>query len=195
MTVSTKTAERGLDTMLIVYSLLAEHPASGVCEQFLREHTGWFVTPFILLETKALLTKVYGIEPAAVTQKLTQFAQSPVQVVTLDASETLAALHLADTHQIDLTDATLLQCALSLDAKTLATDDARLAQTAATFSIGIENPLDLPLRQEIAEWEQAHLPQKGLPRILSSVHHWLLRTYPEAAETFWSQTGAGSHLP
>ena len=29
-------APRGLDAMLIVYSLLDAHPASGVCETFLR---------------------------------------------------------------------------------------------------------------------------------------------------------------
>ena len=103
MTASTETIERGLDTMIIVYSLLAAHPASAVCERFLREHTGSFVTPFILMETKALLTKVYGIEPAAVTEKLTLLAHSPVQVVTLNGTETLNALHLADTHRIDLT--------------------------------------------------------------------------------------------
>ena len=30
-------APRGLDAMLIVYSLLGNHPASDVCEAFIRE--------------------------------------------------------------------------------------------------------------------------------------------------------------
>lgn len=31
---------RGLDAMLIVYSLLDSHPASTICEQFIRACTG-----------------------------------------------------------------------------------------------------------------------------------------------------------
>ncbi len=31
-------ASGGLDAMLIVYSLLDDHPASAVCESFIREH-------------------------------------------------------------------------------------------------------------------------------------------------------------
>jgi predicted nucleic acid-binding protein len=41
-------AVRGLDTMVIVYSLLDDHPASAVCEQFIRGHAGWFTTTFTL---------------------------------------------------------------------------------------------------------------------------------------------------
>ena len=43
---SERTAERGLDAMLIVYSLLADHPASLACERFIRERSGWF-TPVL----------------------------------------------------------------------------------------------------------------------------------------------------
>jgi hypothetical protein len=32
--------ERGLDAMLIVYSLLEAHPASTTCERFIRSHKG-----------------------------------------------------------------------------------------------------------------------------------------------------------
>ncbi len=195
MIASTDPIERGLDTMLIVYSLLADHPASAVCEQFLRQRTGWFITPFILLETKALMTKVYGVEPAVITEKLTHLAQSPIQIVTPDGTETLAALPLADTHRIDLTDATLLQAIHVRNLKYLATDDTRLAHAASTLGIVAESPIDAALRQEITLWEQTHLPQKGLPRILRSIYEWLLRNAPGSAESFWSQTGNGSHLP
>jgi hypothetical protein len=27
------------------------------------------------------------------------------------------------------------------------------------------------------------------------IHEWLGRMHPQAADDFWSQTGAGSHLP
>ena len=34
--------KRGLDAMIIIYSLLDDHPASSDCEKFIRNRTGWF---------------------------------------------------------------------------------------------------------------------------------------------------------
>lgn len=187
--------QRGLDTMLIAYSLLDDHPATGICEQFVREREGWFVTAFNLLEAKTILEKVYGLEPSVVTQKVIEYIEAYVQVVTLNAEDMLDALSLADTYRIDLMDATLLQAALIVNVKFFATDDAKLAKVCASLSLAVENPIDDALRQAITAWEDANLPQKGLPRILRSVHRWLKQTDAEAAENFWSQTGAGSHLP
>ena len=58
-------APRGLDAMLIVYSVLDDHPASTVCESFIRERSNWFTTTLTLLEAKAILTKVLccGCQP------------------------------------------------------------------------------------------------------------------------------------
>ena len=60
--------ERGLDTMLIVYSLLQGHPAASPCEQFIRSQTGWFTTPLSIFEAKAVLTKVYGVPSSLASQ-------------------------------------------------------------------------------------------------------------------------------
>jgi hypothetical protein len=81
----------GLDTMILVYSLLQGHPAATACEQLLRAHAGWFTSPWVLFE--------------------------------------------------------------------------------------------------------AHVPPKGLPRVLRRVQLWLSHSHPQAAQDFWSQTGGGSHLP
>jgi predicted nucleic acid-binding protein len=40
--------ECGLDTMVLVYSLLQGHPALAACEQLLRARTGWFTSPLVL---------------------------------------------------------------------------------------------------------------------------------------------------
>lgn len=45
-------ASRGLDAMLIVYSLLDDHPASAACESFIRDHTNWFTTTLTLKSPK-----------------------------------------------------------------------------------------------------------------------------------------------
>lgn len=55
--------ERGLDTMVLVYSLLHGHPAAAACEHMLRAHSGWFTSTTIIFEAKSVLTKVYGEDP------------------------------------------------------------------------------------------------------------------------------------
>jgi predicted nucleic acid-binding protein len=54
---SSPTVERGLDTMLLVYSFLQGHPAALPCQQFLSAYSGWFTTPLVLFEAKNILTK------------------------------------------------------------------------------------------------------------------------------------------
>ncbi len=53
---SSQQLERGLDTMVLVYSLLQGHPAELRCEQFLRSHSAWFTSPFVIAEAKHILT-------------------------------------------------------------------------------------------------------------------------------------------
>ena len=48
-------AQRGLDVMLIVYSLLDDHPASAVCEAFIRERANWFTTTLTLKKDRKIL--------------------------------------------------------------------------------------------------------------------------------------------
>ena len=65
---SNQIAPSGLDAMLIVYSLLDDHPASAVCESFIRERTRWVTTTLALLEVKAILTKVYAVDATLASQ-------------------------------------------------------------------------------------------------------------------------------
>src|SRR3954454_21375807 len=104
--------ECALDTMILVYGLLQGHPAATACEQLLLSHTGWFTSPLVMFEAKSVLTKVYGEDPAVVTQKLDQVARGPLVLIDLPATEIISALRLADTHALDLTDAVLLQLAI-----------------------------------------------------------------------------------
>lgn len=192
---SNQPLERGLDAVIMVYSLLDGHPASAACEQFIRTHSGWFTTTLTLLETKAVLTKVYGVDSSLVTQKLAQFAAGPITILSVDVTTVLSSMHTADSLRIDLTDAALLQAVQDQGASQLTTDDRALAKACLEIGITPENPIDATVRQEMAEWEDNHLPARGLPRLLRQLYQWLHRHYPEAAQDFWSQTGGGSHLP
>jgi predicted nucleic acid-binding protein len=83
---SSPSLERGLDTMLLVYSLLQGHPAATPCEQFLCAHSGWFTSPLVLFEAKNILTKAYSVNASDATKKLLQFAAGPVVLLDLDAA-------------------------------------------------------------------------------------------------------------
>ena len=116
---SNRPIERGLDAMLIVYSVLNNHPASAACEQFLRTLTGWFTTTFTLFEAKAILTKVYAVDAALASRKLAQVAAGPIVVTAVDLPTALAAMNTAD--------AVLLHATQAQGALRLATDDSKLA--------------------------------------------------------------------
>ncbi|MDE0634722.1 MAG: PIN domain-containing protein [Candidatus Poribacteria bacterium] len=186
---------RGLDAMLIVYSLLDNHPASSVCESFIREHTRWLTTTLTLLEAKAILTKVYTVEADLASQQLSQFSAGPIDIIAVDLPMTLAAMSIADTLKIDITDAVLVQAACTRGANILATEDRKLIQVCSQVNLTPETPIDDSLRKQMVNWEAKNLSQKGLPRILRRIHQWLHHNHQQVAEDFWSQTGGGSHLP
>ncbi len=188
-------AGRGLDAMLIVYSLLDDHPASDVCESFIRNHVNWFTTTLTLLEAQAILTKVYDVDVNLASQQLSQFSAGPIEIIEVDLPITLTSMQIADALKIDITDAILLQVTRTRGANVLATDDRKLIQACHQVDIAVENPIDVSLRRQMASWESENLPQKGLPRILRRIHQWLCQNHQQAAEDFWSQTGGGSHLP
>jgi predicted nucleic acid-binding protein len=156
---------------------------------------GWFTSPLVLFEAKNILTKAYSVDPGDATKKLLQFAAGPIALLDLDAAGATATLQLADTHGLDLTDAALLHLAHQHGAGFLATEDNRLAQACTQLGITPQSPLDAALRQQVAAWEAANLPSKGLARVLRRIHQWLNQTYPQAAKDFLSQTGGGNHLP
>lgn len=184
-----------LDTPILVYSLLNGHPASAVCDQLLRSQSGWFTSPLVLLESYAILTKVYDVAVPLAAQKLAQTVHLPIQVVDLDVQATLVVLQNVATLGLDSTDAALLALTQNLGAKELATDDQRLMHACTSVGISARCPLDTALRQQIAAWETANLPVKGLPRILRRIQQWLASGYPQAAVDFWSKTGGGAHIP
>ncbi len=187
--------ERGLDSMILVYSLLQGHPANLPCEQFLRSFSGWFTSPLVLLETWTILVKVYDVAPAKAHHVVGKIPGGAIALLQLDAATVAAALQLAKGQNLDLNDAVLLQLTHQQGATRLATDDTTLARAATRLGIATDTPIDAVLRQQIAAWENANLAPKGLARVLRRMHAWLNTLYPQAAHDFWSHSGACSHLP
>lgn len=194
-TTSSSPASRGLDAAPIIYSLLSGHPASTLCEGYIRGHSGWLTTSVTLLEVDAVLRKVYGVAPALVAAKLGQFTAGPITVVAVDGALAVSAMTTANSLGIDLADAVLLESCRGQGVSIIATDDEKFAHACTQLGFTAETPLDPATRQQIATWESANLPAKGLARVLFHIRHWLAQQDSKTAQEFWNQSGAGSHLP
>jgi len=181
--------------MFIVYATLEGHPAGPAVEEFLRSRGGWFTIPACLLEAYSVLVKIYATDPAVARQVISEFAAGPLTVVPTDGDDTLAALPIAAAHGLDLTDALLLRVCDRLGVTHLATDDGRLSRVAETRGLTIEDPISPGLREATARWEEAHLPAKGLPRVLHAIGRWIALQSSEMAESFRNATGGHSHVP
>lgn len=159
------------------------------------DREGWLALPTTLLEAYHVLVRAYNVDPGEALDSIAAFADGPVHLLPVDGDDTLEGIRLASALGVDVSDALLLRACGNLGVRVLATDDAHLARAAAARGLLIENPIDPALRQEIAEWEDAHLPPKGLSRVLHAVSQWLEGQSREIAESFTNATGNRAHLP
>lgn len=189
------TRETALDAVVMVYSLLEGHPASGCCVQLIQSRARLFTTALAILEARAILIRVYGVAPAAATAKLSQLAEGDMEIDGIDAAAMTAAMRLADEESMDVTDAVLLLAARDRQDAVIATDDRGLVRSCSRLGVDVVCPVDQQLRATMAKWESERLPTKGLPRILGQVHAWLAQRSGPFAEDFWSATGSGSRMP
>ena len=139
--------QRGLDTMLIVYSSLREHPTSAICEQFILSREGWVSTPLLLVEFYSVLTRNYGVDRQSAIQKTMELAGKPIEILSLAGHTVTAAIHLANEYNLDTNDAILLQICLTYGVNVIATDDRRFARACDDFGIVVENPITSTIRQ------------------------------------------------
>jgi predicted nucleic acid-binding protein len=115
--------------------VITGHPARAACHNLLLAQSGWFTSPLVLIEAKAILTKVYSVDASAATTKLAQFSNVPITFADLDAAGVHAAFQLADVHDLNTTDAVLLQLAVSTGARNIATADQHFAKVCCQFGI------------------------------------------------------------
>ena len=182
-----------VDTPLLVYSLMAGHPAAAMVEQELRDGE-WGSTILVLMELYHVLTGDYGQPPAEAVQAVDRLARSPAHWASIDLGQAAAATAVRARTGLESADALLLLLARG-DRGILVTSDHRLLRAAQTEGVAARNPISPILAVEIARWEELHLPRKGLPRLLRPVERWL-RTRDEAlAEEFLEATAHLSVLP
>jgi predicted nucleic acid-binding protein len=184
---------KGIDSNLLVYASLIDHPASAACEQHIAAEPSWLTSVVNLIELQRVLSGVYGLTEGEAEIKLADFAET-LAVESLTSGLVLASVPLRHAYGIDLNDAILLETCRRQGISVLATDDSRLAAACAALQIAVENPIDPALRAQMTQWEDQNLPAKGLPRVLTSIHRWLKLRDTVLATEFHSATQSLSRL-
>lgn len=184
---------KAIDSNLLVYASLANHPAMTACEQYIAAYPDWFTSIVNLVELRRVLVGVYSVSDSDADGKFTDFSRALI-VDELTVAVAAAAILLRQSYGIDFNDAVLLESARRRGVTVLATDDAQLAIASQAMGINVENPVTAAVRAQMTNWENQNLPAKGLPRILLRVHRWIEQHDPMLAQGFHSATQALSRL-
>ncbi|MHA1651861.1 MAG: type II toxin-antitoxin system VapC family toxin [Candidatus Helarchaeota archaeon] len=180
-----------LDSNILIYSLLENHPASDVCEAVIlscENKFEWVTSPITFIETYYVLINVYGQEASQILQKIRKISKTPIIIITLDKNLVLSSLEKALIHQIDTNDSILLQIGIDLGISIIATDDKKLIETCNNYGIICENPITEDIREEMRIWEQKNLPEKGIRRIYFDIYKWLYKKNAKLADEFKVKT-------
>jgi hypothetical protein len=97
---------------------------------------------------------------------------------------------------LQLNDVEMYFLALETQSPVFVTDDNKLTSFIKEHGLICETPIQLATRKEMTRWEAAHVPQKGLPRILVNVYQYLLsKKKDEIAKELKVDTKGFTKLP
>lgn len=188
--------KKALDTNIIVYSLLEEHPASTVCDALVRNSKyAFYATPITPFEVYFVLTRVYGVQKGEASVNALSIFDSPIRFLEIGAEDARAALGRSVNYDIDMNDSLLIQESLKGDIPSLTSDDRRLLKVCDEEGIQPQALIGEEDRKKMQHWEEEKLAPSGLPRVLNRVHGWLRKTDPEITNLFFEATGGLRHLP
>lgn len=184
---------KAIDSNLLVYASLANHPAMAACETYVAAYPDWLTSIVNLVELRRVLVGVYGVSENDADAKFTDFCKA-LTIDDLTTAVAMAALPFRQSYGIDFNDGVLLETARRRGIHVLATDDAQLASAATATGIKVENPVTPAVRAQMTNWENQNLPARGLPRILFRIHRWIEQHDAALAQTFHSSTQGLSRL-
>ena len=185
-----------LDSNILIYSLLRDHPASTVCEKLIlssEDKFEWITSPITFFEAFHVLVRIYGQIASQVIRKLKQSLELPLRIISLDDNLAVSALENIIKYEIDMNDSVLMQIGINKGISIIATDDKKLIKVSGEFGLICENPITREIRKEMTDWEEKNLPEKGLTRIYSNVYQWLHFKNQKLAEAFKSETKKFTH--
>lgn len=188
--------KKGLDANIIVYSLLDDHPASELCDAYMKDSRHKFyttsLTPF---EVYFALHRVYGIPRPDAASKALSLLDAPLTIVDVRSSYLHPAIARCANEGLEANDSLLIEMCLSSDIPSLASDDRRLLKACEEQGIHAECPIGEDERQRMREWENTKLAQAGARRLLTRVYTWMQERNPQLAESFLEASGNLRHLP
>lgn len=150
--------KKALDSNLIIYSLLEDHPASAVCDALLRspKYT-FYATPITPFEVYFVLRRVYGVLKDEAASKALALFDTPLRFVEVGMQDAQLALKRAVTYDIDMNDSLLIQESLRLDIPSLSSDDRRLLKVCEGEGVHPQTPIGEEHRKKMGQWEEERL--------------------------------------
>ena len=184
-----------VDSNIIVYSLLDNHPASEVCRDFLESKLyKFYISPIIPFEIYHVLHRVYGVPKSDAREKALLLFQASIEIFPVDGEMARNALEKAVTHGLELNGSLLLAAGIRYEIPSIATEDRRLLNISTKHGIFPQTPVTDEIKGEIDEWER-RIPPKGLQRILKAVYRWIKDRDEGIAEAFKDESQNFKTLP
>jgi len=187
-----------IDANLLIYALIEDHPASSVCEAFIRKENRYrklYTTVLTPFEVFHVLWRIYGLKREQAMEKALSLFNSPLSFIPITEEVARISLEKIVEYKIDSNDALLLTSSILYDIPSLASDDRKLLKASNEEGIHTQSPINEKLRRDMNEWEKEKLASKGIPRILQRIYKWLLDIDNEIAEEFKKATNNLKQLP
>jgi predicted nucleic acid-binding protein len=168
--------KRIIDSNIIIYSILENHPANQVCKDFLASidtQNSLFSHQDCLLELFQVLRVNYAINLDIIIKKIRQLYQSNISFKTNINSNLLDVFELVKQYGIHPVDAKLYLLSIELQAPIIVTDDWKFRNFLKTKGILGETPITDNISKLIQDWENKNLPSGGIARILKYLNSYL----------------------
>jgi len=189
---------RVIDSNVLIYSLLKNHPAYTECTSYLAkfdEPDALFTTTDSLSETFQILRTFYKIDTTIILENIRDLFNSNITFYQFTPDNILNLLEETARSALEINDVKLYFLALKVQAPIIVTDDRKFARYIKEHKILHETPISDETRMQMGKWEQENLPPKGLPRILSRMYNYLVDSNVNVAQKFRDDTQGFKKMP
>ena len=189
---------RVIDSNIIIYSLLENHPACSDCASYLTQFDVdglLFSTVDSLSEIYQVMHGFYKIESSIILDHIKDLLNSRITFLNLDQDDLNPLFEIVAQNNLQVNDIKLYLLAQKLQAPILVTDDGTLGNFAQSHQLLHETPIQPETRAQMDEWEQEHLPKKGLPRVLKRIFIYLENLDKLIATQFRNDSGNFRQIP
>ena len=186
-----------VDSNILIYSLLKDHPAHADCSKFLLDNEApntLFSLVDVFDEIYKILHVFYRIDPSEILKKIEELKNSSIEFWGFNTQKISEVFELVSKSRLDIIDAKLYLMAMDIQAPIIITDDARFQKLIKSRGLLFETPISEATRGNMQLWEKNHMPAAGLPRIHSRIYRYLLKMGNDVADQFKTDTDGFTRL-